>query len=93
MNIDPCGGPDNINDGCGVIFGHLPPGGSLCPLCKKLKDADPADVEKLQVSARILFAPVLNFQPIRWPSSSVWNAGCVEQQSAIHVEPARGKVC
>ena len=24
MNTDPCGGPDNENDGCGVIFSQTP---------------------------------------------------------------------
>ena len=37
MNTDPCGGPENVNDGCGMIFPRRTAGGSHCPLCKKLK--------------------------------------------------------
>jgi hypothetical protein len=38
MNTDPCGGTDNENDGCGVIFARRTlANGSHCPLCTKLK--------------------------------------------------------
>ena len=38
MNTNPCGGTDNENDGCGVIFTHRTlANGVHCPLCTKLK--------------------------------------------------------
>jgi hypothetical protein len=38
MNTDPCGGADNENDGCGVIFARRTLAtGAHCPLCTKLK--------------------------------------------------------
>ena len=38
MNTDPCGGGDNENDGCGVIFARRTlANGAHCPLCTKLK--------------------------------------------------------
>lgn len=37
MNTNPCGDPENADDGCGMVFPHRTPGGSHCPLCKKLK--------------------------------------------------------
>jgi hypothetical protein len=38
MNTDPCGGADNENDGCGVIFVRRTlANGAHCPLCTKLK--------------------------------------------------------
>ena len=37
MNIDPCGGVENENDGCGVIFPRMPLDTIHCSLCKKLK--------------------------------------------------------
>jgi len=37
MNLDPCGGPENENDGCGMVFIRRTLGGCHCPKCKKLK--------------------------------------------------------
>jgi hypothetical protein len=38
MNTDPCGGTDNENDGCGVIFTcRTLANGAHCSLCTKLK--------------------------------------------------------
>jgi len=37
MNTDPCGGLDNEDDGCGMVFPCRTLTGSHCPLCKKLK--------------------------------------------------------
>jgi hypothetical protein len=37
MNPDPCGGDENENDSCGVIFPRMALDTVLCPLCKKLK--------------------------------------------------------
>jgi hypothetical protein len=37
MNPDACSGLENENDGCGMVFFHRTPGGSHCPMCKKLK--------------------------------------------------------
>ena len=37
MNTDPCGGTDNENDGCGVIFVRRTlANGAHCQLCKNL---------------------------------------------------------
>lgn len=38
MNLDPCGGLNNVDDGCGMVFPHRTSAGChYCPLCKKLK--------------------------------------------------------
>jgi hypothetical protein len=37
MNSDPCGGVENENDGCGVIFPRMALGALICSLCKKFK--------------------------------------------------------
>ena len=37
MNLDPCGGLDNVDDGCGMVFPCQTSAGCHCPLCKKLK--------------------------------------------------------
>ncbi|KAL0952448.1 hypothetical protein HGRIS_006717 [Hohenbuehelia grisea] len=39
-NTLPCGGENNVDDGCGMIFEHMPIGNKLCNLCLKLKDFD-----------------------------------------------------
>lgn len=36
-NTNPCGGPDNEGDGCGVVFSRMLSGGLHCALCRKLK--------------------------------------------------------
>jgi hypothetical protein len=37
MNLDPCGGLDNVDDGCGMVFPRKTSAGCYCPLCKKLE--------------------------------------------------------
>jgi len=37
MNNEPCGGLDNVDDGCGMVFRWRTSAGCHCPLCKKLK--------------------------------------------------------
>ena len=37
MNNEPCGGLDNVDDGCGMVFRRRTSAGCYCPLCKKLK--------------------------------------------------------
>jgi hypothetical protein len=37
MNTNPCGGLDNVDDGCGMVFSRRTSTGCHCPLCKKLK--------------------------------------------------------
>jgi hypothetical protein len=52
-NADTCGGLDNVNDGCGVCFPSMAPGGGLCLLCKKVKQPGLStdEIEKILVSA------------------------------------------
>ncbi|KAG1879843.1 hypothetical protein F4604DRAFT_1954189 [Suillus subluteus] len=45
----PCGGPDNDHDGCGVIFPQMSPENLLCQLCKKLKKQGLTDNEVLRL--------------------------------------------
>lgn len=40
INTDPCGGPQNANNGCQVVFPRMEPGGRLCFLCVKLQDPE-----------------------------------------------------
>ena len=37
-NVDPCGGANNINNGCQMVFARMEPGGKICPRCVKLQD-------------------------------------------------------
>ena len=37
-NVDPCGGLNNVNNGCQMVFPRMEPGGKLCFLCVKLQD-------------------------------------------------------
>ncbi|KAM6501453.1 hypothetical protein JOM56_004467 [Amanita muscaria] len=48
-NTEPCGGPENIHDGCGMIFERWPPGSTLCSMCKKLKNTDITREEALNL--------------------------------------------
>jgi hypothetical protein len=37
MNTNSCGGLDNVDDGCGMVFLRRTSTECHCPLCKKLK--------------------------------------------------------
>lgn len=57
VNVEPCGGPDNESDGCGMAFPGLPLGTILCPLCKKIAGAvTAAEKELISVSSHLLFS-------------------------------------
>ena len=58
MNPDPCGGVENEDDGCGVIFPCMPLGTMHCPLCKKLKvpNLSPEALATLQVTPMFLIS-------------------------------------
>lgn len=50
----PCGGTDNENDGCGIVFPRLSPAATLCGHCRKLLDArTPTDKESIIVSIAV----------------------------------------
>ncbi len=50
-NTLPCGGENNVDDGCGMIFERMPIGNKLCNLCLKLKDFNSKEeADKFQVS-------------------------------------------
>ena len=53
-NRDPCGGLQNINNGCQQIFPRMESGGGLCFLCLKLQDPIINVAE-----TRVRFSPVL----------------------------------
>ncbi|KAF4568636.1 hypothetical protein EYR36_010649 [Pleurotus pulmonarius] len=48
MGLLPCGGVDNVNNGCGVIFERLPANAVLCSLCKKLQGLPKEEVIALR---------------------------------------------
>jgi hypothetical protein len=62
MNPDPCGGVENENDGCGVIFPRMALDTVICPLCKKLKvpNLSQEALATLQVTPNVL--PLLAWQ-------------------------------
>ena len=50
LDAQPCGGPDNEADGCGMTFPRMSPESILCPWCKKLMNAvTEVDKERIQV--------------------------------------------
>jgi hypothetical protein len=52
-HAQPCGGPDNDHDGCGVIFPQMSPETLLCQLCKKLKREGLTEDEVLRLKVQI----------------------------------------
>ena len=49
MNNEPCGGLDNVDDGCGMVFQRRTFTGSHCQLCKKLKVPGLSDDVKAEI--------------------------------------------
>jgi hypothetical protein len=81
MNADPCGGVENENDGCGVIFPRMALDTVLCPLCKKLKvpDLSPEAFATLQVTFKIFTCLIANEFSHRKLYTSAWNVVYVVQ--------------
>jgi len=52
-HAQPCGGPDNDHDGCGVTFPRMSPETLLCQLCKKLKKQGLTEDEVLRLKVLI----------------------------------------
>nr|VWO98094.1 Lysyl endopeptidase (EC (Protease IV) (PvdS-regulated endoprotease) [Ganoderma boninense] len=50
-NLDPCGGQNNVNDGCQTVFPRGEPGGRLCFLCVKLRDSSISSAQKDEIRA------------------------------------------
>lgn len=48
-NTDPCGGPNNVNNGCQMVFPRMEPGGRLCFLCTKLQDPEISTVDRIDI--------------------------------------------
>lgn len=66
MNIDPCGGIDNENDGCGVIFVRRTlANGAHCPLCKKLKIPGLSAEAKVELKVPVSLDNAL-FMLLKW---------------------------
>jgi len=51
MNQEPCGGQDNVDDGCGMVFQWRSSTGHHCQLCNKLKV--PGLSEDLEAEIRV----------------------------------------
>ena len=49
VNEDPCGGRDNVSNGCQVVFPRMEPGGRLCFLCVKLQNPELSGAAKDEI--------------------------------------------
>lgn len=63
-NTTPCGGDNNLQDGCGRVFDRLPHTEVLCQLCKRLKQPgmSRAEIDVLRVSSIICNIELLTTQ-------------------------------
>ena len=52
-NTTPCGGLNNIDNGCQMVFARIEPGAKLCYLCVKLQD--PANSDSDIAEIRVCF--------------------------------------
>ncbi len=53
-NATPCGGENNVYDGCGMVFDRMPLDSKLCNLCVKLKGASSVEeADQLRVRRSI----------------------------------------
>ncbi len=78
-NRDPCGGLQNVNNGCQVIFPRMKPG-DLCFLCLKLLQDPALNKDNIRVrSSRILIADagVLIDKSFRLSTHSAVSVECV----------------
>ena len=48
-NVAPCGGLDNLNNGCQMVFPRMEAGRQLCFLCMKLQDPGVGAAEQLEI--------------------------------------------
>lgn len=82
-NVLPCGGDNNIHNGCQSIFPNMSPPANagdpmLCQLCKKILLAD-SEITKKQIEVRLCpFSLELLLTLYFRHTSSVLNAECVE---------------